>query len=142
VISSQDLERCPKKSLRASHYRHDGTCRCTPTDQLPCICRPGQGDDTYVEGCPRHVALSFERGATATRVRAETHTKTYWHAAATVSTPTLVPAAKSNSGVDEVWSSQDYVQCSHDHETKEAADRCAAQLVRAELARRKVTFDE
>jgi len=28
IITRRDVERCPKRSLSASHYRDDGTCRC------------------------------------------------------------------------------------------------------------------
>jgi hypothetical protein len=28
VIRKSDVDRCPKGSLSASHYREDGSCRC------------------------------------------------------------------------------------------------------------------
>lgn len=102
------------------------------TGTLACTCDPGQRAGTYRVGCPRHVALEMSRGATAQRVRAESHTVTYWHAELTVSTPVLKPAGTpgNTSAVDEVWSQQESVKCPHNHPTPEAAERCARKLAR------------
>jgi hypothetical protein len=42
IISSLDIDRCPRRSLNARHYRPDGSCRCDEDDQqygwwgMPC----------------------------------------------------------------------------------------------------------
>lgn len=99
--------------------------------ELACWC----GDEqqragTYVQGCPRHVALQMERGPVVVRKQAAVFPVEYFRAEVLVAVPKLVPAAESSSGVDEVWSEQRHVSCDHKHDTVEQAERCARKLAR------------
>lgn len=61
IISSDDVRRCPKQSLEATHYRSDGSCRCVPAarpepeDDYCAICAPFACDDP-----DRHLGVPSE----------------------------------------------------------------------------------
>lgn len=91
-----------------------------PNMALPCICDPDQESYSYRVGCERHTELETRRGPSASPT-VESHTVTYYHGEAKISTPVL-----HDDGA--VWSRQDHVRCDHNHTTLEAAADCAQRL--------------
>lgn len=60
----------------------------------------------------------MNRTGNAVYARAETHTKTFWHAQTQFSVPK-----------GDGWSEITYWQCVHDHDTLEAAESCLRRLM-------------
>lgn len=93
----------------------------TDHDFLPCICRDDQTEGTYALGCERHEAIELSRPP---RVQPSVgfHVVEYFHAEVAVATP-----MRMHDGIG-VGVSTSYVKCDHNHETRDAADRCASRL--------------
>ena len=85
----------------------------------PCTCAPDQTPGTYRVGCPRHIAEEAARPPIA-RVNVASHTVTYYHASVVVSRPIMRDG--------EVWWTQEYHTCKHNHVTPEAAEECGVTL--------------
>ena len=93
-------------------------------NQADCICPPDTVLGRYVVGCPYHVALEMQDGPIVSTKRSAVHVVEFFHAKISVRTPVL----KQRDGETFVASQMSTIKCDHNHDTIDAAERCAARL--------------
>jgi hypothetical protein len=96
-----------------------------------CICPPDTHHGGYVVGCRYHVALQMLAGPVVSTKGAGVHVVEFFHAEITLSTPVL----RTYDDGDVVASQSETITCDHNHDTIDAAERCAARLARKHGAR-------